>query len=324
MRKLPGLIMSSMALAVLAGVDAGGLSQASATPPTGQFTFTEHGRAQQADSGTVVAPSGYDIVSSGYSVAPGGDTGWRTGPGSTVVAVTKGVLTVQQAEGCSSRDLAAGNALPLPAGKFRLHNAAGEPVELLATFTNLPDGGPAPLVDGPTVPAPACDGFAAAAVPTGLSASNSVRGTIPGYASAPSHGDHGDHGGGEATDPSGATVLSVEAGKDAFMGTYRLEPGFSTGWFVHTAHLVVITKGTWAFYEARDGKCQKVEEYRAGDAWAHGPHPHLGSVEGDEAVELTIFGFNLEHGESAPVFGANTDHLDFSTPPPSECPTTLR
>lgn len=183
-------------------------------------------------------------------------------------------------------------------------------------------------MDGAAGPAPDCSGFAAAAAaPTGVSAANTVRGTIPGYdtpQTGEGHGAQGQHGDHGASEQSGPTVLQVEAGKDSFMGSYRLEPGFSTGWFVHTSHLVVITKGTWAFYEARDGECQKVEEYRAGDAWAHGPHPHLGSVEGSEPVELTIFGFNLKHGESVPVFGSNPDHLDFSTPPPSECPTRLR
>jgi hypothetical protein len=88
--------------------------------------------------------------------------------------------------------------------------------------------------------------------------------------------------------------------------------------------VAIITKGVWAFYEARDGKCQKVEEYRAGDAWVHSVHRHLGAVEGNEPVELTLFGFNLRHGDPMPVLDSNADHFDFSHAPPSECPTQLR
>ena len=47
----------------------------------------------------------------------------------------------------------------------------------------------------------------------------------------------------------------------------------------------------------RDGKCEKVEEYRAGDAWVHPVHRHLGAVQGNEPAEITLFGFNMKHGE---------------------------
>jgi quercetin dioxygenase-like cupin family protein len=314
MRKLPGLFTVVAAVAVLATVNA-----ASATPPSGQYSATEYGRAEQVANGKVVASSGYDVESSTYTLAPGGDTGWRTGPGTTALAVTKGVLKVEQAEGCASRELPAGSALVLPPGKFRLQNAGQQPVELLANFTGLSGGRGAPL-DGPAESAPACAGFAAAAVANGLSTSKSFRGDPSPYFQQ-AHAGHG------ASDPyAGASTreLSVEAGKDAFMITLVLEPGFSTGWFAHTPHVAIITKGAWAFYEARDGKCEKVEEYRAGDAWVHPVHRHLGAVQGNEPAEITLFGFNMKHGEPAPVFGSQPDHFDFFHAPPSECPTQLR
>jgi len=118
--------------------------------------------------------------------------------------------------------------------------------------------------------------------------------------------------------------LPIEAGKDAFMITLTLKPGFSTGWFTHTPHVAILTKGVWAFYEARDGKCEKVEEYHAGEAWIHPVHRHLGAVQGNEPAEITLFGFNMKHGEPAPVFGSQPDHFDFFQAPPSECPTQLR
>jgi quercetin dioxygenase-like cupin family protein len=314
MRKLLGLFSICALVGVAAGVNGAG-----ATPPSGQSSEKEYGRAQQIANGTVVASSGHDVLSTTYTVAPGGDTGWRTGPGTTALIVTKGALKIEQAEGCASRDLPAGKALVLPPGQFRLKNAGQEPVELLANLTGLSNGGGSPL-DGPTDPAPACAGFAAAAAATGISASNSFRGDISPYFRQA----HAGHGAGDAYPGSASRELSVEAGKDAFMGTLTLQPGFSTGWFAHTPHIAIITKGAWAFYEARDGKCEKVEEYHAGDAWIHPVHRHLAAVQGNEPAEITLFGFNMKHGEPAPVFNSQPDHFDFFQAPPSECPTQLR
>jgi quercetin dioxygenase-like cupin family protein len=315
MRKLLGLFSVCALVGVAAGVNGAG-----ATPPTGQSSATEYGRAQQVENAKVVASSGHDVESSTYTLAPGGDTGWRTGPGTTALAVTKGVLKVQQAEGCASRDLPAGRALVLPPGKFRLQNSGQEPVELLANFTGLSSGGGTPLVDGSADAAPACAGFAAAAVATGVSTAKAFRGDpSPYYRQA-----HAGHGGGDAYAGSASSELPVEAGKDAFMITVVLQPGFSTGWFTHTPHVAILTKGAWAFYEARDGKCEKVEEYHAGDAWVHPVHRHLGAVQGNEPAEITLFGFNLKHGEPMPVLGSQPDHFDFSQAPPGDCPTQLR
>jgi quercetin dioxygenase-like cupin family protein len=314
MRKLPGLFTVVAGVAVLATVNV-----ASATPPSGQFSSTEYGRAQQVENAKVVASSNYDVESSTYTVAPGGDTGWRTGPGTTALAVTKGTLKIEQAEGCASRDVAAKTSVVLPPGQFRLHNAGQEPVELLVNFTDLPNGGGSPL-DGPAGPAPSCAGFAAAAEPNGVSAGKSFRGDVSPYFRQA----HGEHGGGEGKGGYPTKELSVQAGKDTFMGTFTLQPGFSTGWFTHTDHVAILTKGTWAFYEARDGKCEKVEEYRAGEAWVHHVHRHLGAVQGNEPAEITLFGFNMRHGDPMPVFDSNPDHFDFSQSPPGDCPTQLR
>jgi quercetin dioxygenase-like cupin family protein len=314
MRKLLGLFSVCALIGVAAGVNSAG-----ATPPSGQFSAKEYGRAQQIADGKVIGYSGHDVQSTTYTLAPGGDTGWRTGPGSTALAVTKGTLKVDQAEGCASKDLPAGSAVVLPAGRFRLHNAGQEPVELLANFTDLPHGGGSPL-DGAAESAPDCAGFAAAAVANGLSSSESFRGDPSAYYRQA----HAGHGGGDAYGGSASSELPIEAGKDAFMITVTLQPGFSTGWFAHTPHVAILTKGDWAFYEARDGKCEKVEEYHAGDAWIHPVHRHLGAVVGDQPAEITLFGFNMRHGDPYPVFGSQPDHLDFSQAPPQECPTQLR
>ncbi|HEV3365632.1 MAG TPA: hypothetical protein VG795_16120, partial [Acidimicrobiia bacterium] len=296
---------------------AAGVTGAAATPPSGQFSSTKYGRARQVEDAKVVASSNYDVESSTYTVAPGGNTGWRTGPGTTALAVTKGTLKVEQADGCVSRDVAAGTSVVLPPGQFRLHNGGQEPVEMLVNFTDLPNGGGSPL-DGPAGPAPSCAGFAAAGTPEGVSAGKSFRGDVTAYFRQ-AHAGHGDGKGGYPT-----KELAVQAGKDTFMGTFTLQPGFSTGWFTHTDHVAILTKGAWAFYEARNGKCEKVEEYRAGEAWVHHVHRHLGAVQGNEPAEITLFGFNMRHGDPFPVFDSNPDHFDFSQSPPGDCPTQLR
>jgi hypothetical protein len=131
---------------------------------------------------------------------------------------------------------------------------------------------------------------------------------------AQSAGDHGGAGG-----SYGTVVHTLADGKDMAVFTYVLEPGFSTGWIIHTDEMAIQMKGTLGIIEARDGKCQKVEEYRAGEAWAHKPHRHMGVNEGNETAVVRIIGFNLPHGEPLPVFGSNLDHIDFSQMPPADC-----
>src|SRR5690606_20337852 len=133
-----------------------------------QFSAEEYGRAQQSADTKVVVPDGYDVLSSTYTVDPGGDTGWRAGPGTTSVAVTKGTLKITQGDGCAAQDVSAGQSVVLPAGTYRLQNTAQEPVELLANFTALPKGGGDPLTEGAGAPAPACAGFEIAVAPGGV------------------------------------------------------------------------------------------------------------------------------------------------------------
>jgi quercetin dioxygenase-like cupin family protein len=295
-------------VSVLATVNA-----ASATPPTGQFSATDHGRAQQAANATIAIPPA-DHVSANYTVAPGGDTGWRTSTGDSVIAVFKGTLAVEQAQGCAKEEVAAGKAVVIPTGKFRLHNAGSQPAEFSGVFFNLPIGGPNPLVEGQAEPAPACAGFSASAAPSGLTVADTARGATGTYG----NGVHGQGVGG--ADTSGTVVHTLEAGKDLFVVTYVLEPGAATGWLVHTDEMAIITKGTIAIWEGRDGKCVKAEEYTASQAWAHKPHRHMGTVEGKEAAVIRIIGFNMKHGEPLPVLGSSGDHIDFTQTPPADCP----
>ena len=92
------------------GIEEGGVCGASAEDgEIVAFSSDDLGFEHPVNSGgKVVASAGYDVQHTTYTLAPGGDTGWRTGPGSTTLAVTKGALKLTQAEGCASRDLAAG------------------------------------------------------------------------------------------------------------------------------------------------------------------------------------------------------------------------
>jgi quercetin dioxygenase-like cupin family protein len=310
MRKLPGLFTVFAAVAVLTTVNA-----ASASPPTGVFSATDHGRAQQAANAAVTIPPA-DNVSSNYTITPGGGTGWRTGTGDSVIAVLKGTVAVEQAQGCVGQEVAAGKAVVIPAGKFRLHNAGSQPVEFSGVFFNLPVGGPNPLAEGPAEPAPPCAAFSAAgAASGGVSAAHLARGATGAY---DIHGQSTRGVGG--ADTSSTVVHSLEAGKDMFVATYTFQPGASTGWVVHTDELAILTKGKVALWEGRDGRCQKVEEYTAGQAWAHKPHRHLGTVEGNEPAVVRIIGFNMKHGDPLPVVGSGADHVDFTQAPPADCP----
>ena len=144
MRKLLGLFSVCALVGVAAGVNGAG-----ATPPSGQSSSTEYGRAQQVDDAKVVVPTGHDVLSSTYTVAPGGDTGWRTGPGTTALAVTKGALKVEQAEGCaepgpSGREPRRPCAGPVPAPQRRAGTGgtAGQ-------LHQAPSGAAAPLGTAP-------------------------------------------------------------------------------------------------------------------------------------------------------------------------------
>ena len=304
MRKLPGLFTVFTAVALAATVNA-----ASATPPTGQFSATDHGRAQQAASTDITIPPAGNI-SANYTIAPGGDTGWRTSTGDSVIGVFKGTVAVEQAQGCAKQEVAAGKSVVIPTGKFRLHNAGSSPAEFSGVFFNLPAGAD-PLAGGQAGPAPECSGFSAAAAPGG------VTGDVPAWG-VTGYDVNGKGVGG--ADASGTVVHSLVAGKDMFVVTYTFEPGAATGWLSHTEELAILTKGKISIWEGHDGKCEKAEEYVAGQAWAHHPHRHMGVVEGNETAVLRIIGFNMKHGEPLPGVGSSMDHVDFTQAPPLECP----
>lgn len=55
-------------------------SAALASPPSGQFSFQDHGRGQTAGPATFTMPTGADTLLASYTLSPGGDSGWRATP----------------------------------------------------------------------------------------------------------------------------------------------------------------------------------------------------------------------------------------------------
>src|SRR5438067_4006683 len=115
MRRLPVFAVVAALSAVLSS------SLAAATPPSGRFTFRDLVRAKIADPGTLSMPAGTDVLSSSYTMSPGASSGWRTLPGPTVLALSKGKLTIRTA-GCATKEYVAGQAAILPAGPYEVSN----------------------------------------------------------------------------------------------------------------------------------------------------------------------------------------------------------
>jgi quercetin dioxygenase-like cupin family protein len=299
MRRIP-FVTSAVVL-----VSALSIATAFATPPTGgPIKFTDYARAQLVESASVPIVGGTTLVRGSYSIAPGGETGWRSFPGTTVLAVTKGKLMLHGGEGCAAKDYAAGQAAVIPAGVYMVHNAGSEPLEFFGAFFGQPQGMTKPLAEGPTEEAPAgcTEVKAAGGSPSGVSVPTSAAGLFVGsYYS------------------QGAT-LEIKAGEDVFATQYDAPPDWSSGWFAHYPAVNVMEAGELTYVEAKNGKCDESEVYRAGDSFYHPRHRHL-AYSGKERMVITTIYFGLPHGESYPgPAGNQLVAADFSQAPPADCP----
>ena len=303
----------SIALLVITAAVAGFTTTASASPPTGVLTYQDYGRGQAMEAGTTPVPSGRDLVISSYTLAPGADSGWARRDGLSLFAVTSGTLTVRSADGCTTREYTTGQAAVLSAGLHRLSNPAGQPVAFSGGF--LDTAGTTPFLGGagevPPVPCAAFTGHSRPTAPSGVEAVRSSTGAFVGP-DAYRNSAHGHHAGG----------ISIEAGKDVLVTSYRGEPNASAGWMTHRPVLGIITKGTLTYYEGRDGRCVKSGEFTAGQAYVHAaPVTHLPVNEGAEAVEAIYVYFNLPHNpEALPVAGNQADAVNWGPLPPKDCP----
>jgi quercetin dioxygenase-like cupin family protein len=274
-----------------------------ATPPTGDLKWEDLARAQTVEGATVPITPYTALVRGQYSIAPGGGTGWRALPGTTVLAVTKGKLTLQGGDGCAAKEYNTGQAAVVPKGVYQVRNTGTDPLEVFGLFFEQADGGPQPLSEGPTEAAPAdCPGvMAAAAVPSGVSLADS--------AAAPFVSRYYSR-----------TSLEIKAGQDVFATHYDAAPGWSSGWFAHQPAVNIMEAGELGYVEAKNGKCDESEVYRAGEAFYHPTHRHMAVNNTKEHTVLTTIYFNVPHGESLPGPGNQLAAADFSQAPPADCP----
>jgi quercetin dioxygenase-like cupin family protein len=118
---------------------------ASATDPSG-FASVLIGRGQAGRSFEVHQRRGNDVAVNQITVQPAGFSGWHSHPGTTVVAVQSGQLTLFSepiAGGkCRVRTYTAGQVfLEHPRNEYQAVNTGSEPYVLAVTFFNVPHGG---------------------------------------------------------------------------------------------------------------------------------------------------------------------------------------
>ena len=282
------------------------MGTAFATPPTGDVKFKDMTRAQAAESATVPIEVGKDFASGSYSVAPGGETGWRQLSGTSVLGINKGKLMLHGGEGCGAKEYGPGQAAVIPAGTYMVHNPGSEPLEFFGFFLNQIPGAPKPLADGPTAASPAnCTGIMAAdASPSGVSLTDAALGNL-----VPGEFGHGEN-----------KTLEIHAGKDVYASWLEIAPGWSSGWLSHKPAANIVVTGELSYVEARDGKCDESEVYKAGEAFYHPAHRHMAFNKGKEKVILWTMYFDLPHETPAPVVGNTLTAVDFTQAPPADCP----
>ena len=280
------------------------MATAFATPPTGEIKFTDLARVQSADNASVPIKGGSDLAMGMYSVAAGGETGWRSLPGTMVLLVTKGTLMLHSGVGCATKEYPAGQAATVPAGTYRVHNAGSQPLEFFGAFFEQAAGAPKPLVEGDIVAAPAgCTGATAAgAGPSGVSLDSPAVGKI------------------STAFYSHQATLDVKSGLDMLAAHYDISPGWSSGWISHHPAINIVEKGEVDYVEAKDGKCDTSEVYHAGEAFYHPAHRHMAFNGTNEHAILTTIYFDLPHETPLPVVGNQATAVDFTQAPPADCP----
>ena len=278
------------------------ITAAVATPPVGDIKYTDYAREQTRQNAAVPINTASTIVTGLYSVAPGGQSGWRSLPGTMVIAVTKGKLMLQGGEGCAAKDYADGQAAVAPAGVYQVQNAGREPLEFFGLFFEQGAGDPKPLADGPTTGAPSnCSGVKAAGAPEGLSVKSPARGAFV--------TDFYGHG----------ATLEVKDGLDLFATRYEIAPGTSSGWLSHRPAVNIVEQGQLSYVEAKNGRCYEAEAYTAGQAFYHPAHRHMALNKGKQPIFLTTVYFNLPHETPPPGAGNQLTAVDFTQAPPADC-----
>jgi quercetin dioxygenase-like cupin family protein len=135
-----------------------------ATPPIGQLSSVTWARGVFADpvdikfkieigsEDVIHVPDAQSTVIVNSVYAPGGNTGWHSHPGPTIVLVKTGALTLYSADDptCSGRTYSAGQAF-VDRGQGHVHigvNHTSVNTELWAVFLDVPPGA-SPRIDAP-------------------------------------------------------------------------------------------------------------------------------------------------------------------------------
>jgi quercetin dioxygenase-like cupin family protein len=219
-----------------------------------------------------------DVVSQMITLEPGASSGWHVNPGTELVTISKGSLTVyaEKNPGCGPAQLAAGQTAAEDGRPHLMRNEGQEPVELFVSYFDVAPGtgSPTTAVEQPPSGCPAFDG------PTpGFVRKPVARGTAP-----PLDFE---------TDEMGDVVSQI----------VTIEPGASSGWHVHpSTELVTIMSGVITIYAEEHPGCAAVELPSGATATANG-RPHLARNDGAETVVLLVSYFGVRPGGGGPATG---------------------
>lgn len=122
---------------------AGAADVVQATPDAG-VERVEHARGSVAVPATADVSEGADIVVATLTIEPGGTSGWHTHPGPELLVVKSGTLTFYQGDDrtCEPVRYSAGQAFVWSGALHQGRNEGPEPVEVVVTSLNVPQGSP--------------------------------------------------------------------------------------------------------------------------------------------------------------------------------------
>jgi quercetin dioxygenase-like cupin family protein len=216
-----------------------------------------------------------DVVSQMVTIEPGASSGWHVHPGTELVTITHGVLTVYAEEhpDCGPVQLVAGQTATANGRPHLARNEGTEKVELLVTYFDVPPMTGSPATGIEKAPA-GCPDFPATA---GFVRQPVARGTAP------------------------PVLIKTGQSGDVVSQLVTIEPGASSGWHVHPGtELVTIMKGVITIFAEAHPNCAPVELGPNVTATADG-RPHLARNDGKETVELLVSYFDVRPGNGAPA-----------------------
>lgn len=284
-----------------------------ASPPSGIALASDVTRGRIAATAPVEATPRTGVTAASYTLPPGTDAGWRTLPGTTILAVVDGTLGVLAADGCRAAEYKGGSVAILVPGRYLIHGQGNSATR----FTGVLLGQKASSATGLGGIARARTACGSPAHGGALETADLARATFvgpEGYHVA--HGTHAGHG------SAGVGHVEAIAGKDLAVQKIYVEPGTSIGWHTHPGPVLVLAaRGSVDYFDGADGRCVPAGHYEAGDAWLVTPYPghrHIGFV--PEVSDVYLVYLNLPSTFAAvPALGALLDGNDFTPLPPADC-----